>query len=540
VSVTTGTSGPRQRRIPPEVPVKTKQSRWLLGVFGLVLVGGIGAGTVLARHWPYSEAQVVPRLQDKFKTTVTVGQYRRFYFPHPGCVLEMVRLERPTKVGREKPLATAQKIRITGRYSDLLFRPYHLASIEVNGLRVRIPAPDEPKNWNKGTDENNTSSRVSVGRVITDGAILEIEKEKGEAPLKFEIHKLLLASIAPHEPMDYGVSMGIPEPPAELESTGKFGPWEDGEIGKIPLRGSVKLSGAKLNKYSGLGGTIQSEERFDGTLERVEVTGEASAPDFELVSAGHKVELHTQFDVTVNALKGEAQLNGVAGRVGQTTVHMRGGVVENAKSDHREASLDFSITNGQAGDLLWVFSGASKPAMIGTAVCSGHVRMRKFGDGFLDALEANGKFEVKNGHFQKTVQVKTNVLSARAQGNKIKAADDAPEVAVENLSSEVKIRNGVAHLTSTYFQVPGARARVEGTYKLGNAQVDLHGNLWTDASLSDNTTGIKTMLLEPLDPLFRRKHAGSMIGVSMEGDIHQPRIAAVLTKKKAPWGKQQH
>jgi hypothetical protein len=508
-------------------------------VFGVVLVGGIGMGTVLARHWPYSEAQVVPGLQDTFKTTVTVGQYRRFYFPHPGCELEVLRLERPTKVGREKPLATAQKIRITGRYSDLLFRPHHLASIEVNGLRVRIPAPGEPKSWNEGTDENSTSSRVSVGRVITVGAVLEIEKEKGEVPLKFEIHKLLLASVAPHEPMDYEVSMSIPEPPAELESKGQFGPWEDGEIGKIPLRGNVKLIGAKLNKYSGLGGTVQSQERFGGTLERVEVTGEASAPDFELVSAGHKVELRTQFDVTVDAVKGEAQLKGVAGRVGQTMVHVRGGVVVNAKSDHREASLDFSITNGAAGDLLWVFSGASKPAMLGPAVCSGHVRMRKFGDGFLDALEANGKFEVKNGHFQNTVQVKTNVLSARAQGNKVKAADDAPEVAVENLSSEVKIRNGVAHLTSTYFQVPGARARVEGTYKLENAQVNLHGNLWTDASLSDNTTGIKTILLEPLDPLFRRKHAGSMIGVSMEGDIHQPRIGAVLTKKKAPWGKQQ-
>ena len=146
-------------------------------------------------------------------------------------------------------------------------------------------------------------------------------------------------------------------------------------------------------------------------------------------------------------------------------------MVENVKSDHREALLDFSITNGRAEDLLWVFSGARKPAMIGPAVCSGHVRMRKFGDGFLDALEANGKFEVKNGHFQKTVQVKTNVLSARAQGKKIKAADDAPEVAVENLSSEVQIGNGVAHLTSTYFRVPGARARAEGTYKIETAQV---------------------------------------------------------------------
>ena len=76
VSVTTETSGPRQSRTPPELQVKTKRLRWLLGLVGLVLVGGIGAGIVLSRHWPYSEAQVVPGLQSTFKTTVTIGGYR--------------------------------------------------------------------------------------------------------------------------------------------------------------------------------------------------------------------------------------------------------------------------------------------------------------------------------------------------------------------------------------------------------------------------------------------------------------------------------
>jgi hypothetical protein len=505
-----------------------------MGILVLVLVCGTGAAVVLAHHWPYTEAQLLPGLQDAFKSTVEVRQFRRFYFPHPGCEMEMVRLSSPSTIAGHAPLATAQKIRITGRYSDLIFRSYHLAEIEVDGLHVRVPSRTESKKWNDTTYA--PISKVSVGTVITNGAVLEVEKPNTEETLKFEIHKLVVQSIAAGRPMSYELRMGIPEPPGELESNGKFGPWQ-GDIAKIPLSGTVKLAGAKLDKYSGLGGTISSEERFGGTLEQVEVTGDASAPDFELKSAGHKVELGTQFDVMVNAIKGDAQLKGVIARIGKTTLHVRGGVAENPKSDHREASLDFSITNGRAEDLLWVFSAAGKPAMMGPAVCSGHVRMRKFGDGFLDALEANGKFQVKDGHFQKMVQAKTNLFSARAQGKKVKSGDDAPEVAVENLSSDVRIENGVAHLTTTYFQVPGARARVEGTYKLENAQVDLHGNLWTDASLSDNTTGLKTMLLEPLDPLFRRKHAGAMLGLSMEGDIHQPRIGTMLTKKKAPWGK---
>jgi hypothetical protein len=506
-------------------------------VFGLALLVCICVGgAVLARNWPYAEAQVLPGIQDTFKSTVTVERYRRFYFPHPGCELEMVRLSSPSEIVGHKPLATAQKIRITGRYSDLLVRPHHLAEIEVDGLRVRIPSQTEAKKWNEGA--NGANSKVSVGTVITNGAVLEVEKPGSEEALRFEIHQLVLQSVAAARPINYEVSMAIPEPPGELESKGKFGPWHDGEIGKIPLSGDVKLNGAKLDKYPGLGGTIRSSERFGGTLDQVEVTGEASAPDFQLKSAGHKVELRTQFDVTVNAIEGEAQLRGVVGSVGKTTIHARGTVMEDPKRDHREAALDFSITNGRAEDLLWVFSSAGKPAMFGPALCSGHVKMRKFGEGFLDALQANGKFTVKDAHLQRPAQVKINQFSARASGKKIKSGSAAPEVAVENLSSEVKIASGIAHMSMVYFQIPGARARVDGTYKLENSLVDLHGNLWTDASLSDNTTGIKEMLLEPLDPIFRRKHAGAMLGVSMTGDIHDPSIGTALTKKKAPWGKQ--
>jgi AsmA-like C-terminal region len=452
--------------------------------------------------------------------------------------MEMLRLTSPSETVGHAPLATAQKIRITGRYSDLLFRPYHLAEIEVDGLHVRVPSVTEPKKWNEGAKGAN--SKVSVGTVTTNGAVLEIEKPGSEEALKFEIHKLVVQSIAASRPMRYEVSMGIPEPPGEVESKGNFGPWQDGDIGKIPLSGSATLSGAKLDKFSGLGGTIRSQERFAGTLEQVEVTGDASAPDFELKSARHTVELGTQFDVTVNAIKGEVDLKGVVARVGKTTLHARGEVAEDAKNDHREAALDFSTTNGRAEDLLWVFSSSSKPAMFGPAFCSGHVLMRRFGEGFLDALQANGKFLVKNGHFQRATQLKTNELSARGSGKKIKSADEAPEAPVENLSSDVKIENGVAHLSTTYFQVPGARARVEGTYKLEDSKVNLHGNLWTDSSLSDNATGIKALLLEPLDPLFRRKHAGAMLAVTMQGDIHDPTFGTMLTKRKAPWGKQQN
>ncbi len=93
----------------------------------------------------------------------------------------------------------------------------------------------------------------------------------------------------------------------------------------------------------------------------------------------------------------------------------------------------------------------------------------------------------------------------------------------------------MVHFSRLYFEVPDARARVQGTYHLKDCQVDLRGDLWTDASVSQDTTGIKSVLLKPVNPLFRRKHAGAMVAVVMDGVIDQPHFGTDLTKKKTAW-----
>jgi hypothetical protein len=138
--------------------------------------------------------------------------------------------------------------------------------------------------------------------------------------LKFEIHELEISPIAKGEAMGYQVRMAIPEPPGELESNGTFGPLQAGPIGRLALRGSVKLIGAKLDKYPGIAGTLASTDKFNGTLEQVQVIGEASVPNFHLKSAAHPVAVTSQFRVSVNGLAGEVTLQNVAGKIGQTGV----------------------------------------------------------------------------------------------------------------------------------------------------------------------------------------------------------------------------
>ena len=89
---------------------------------------------------------LVPMLQATFKTNVRMQKFRRFYFPHPGCEAEMATFTRTENgAAAVAPLATAQKLTITGRYLDLIFRPHHVAEIRLDGLRVQIPPREEGK-----------------------------------------------------------------------------------------------------------------------------------------------------------------------------------------------------------------------------------------------------------------------------------------------------------------------------------------------------------------------------------------------------------
>ena len=478
---------------------------------------------------------VIPSLQDTFKTKVTYQKFHRFYFPNPGCEIEGLALASPRG---NTPLVQAQKMTITGRYADLLTRPHHIANIRLEGLYVRVPEPSKRGGFQQS---GKSESKVSVGSVDADGAVLEIVNSDGKEPLKFDLQELTVSSIAAGKPMSYAVHMKIPDPAGDLESTGAFGPWQGGgKLGNTPLHGSVKLTNASLNQYAGIAGSLHSTETFSGILDQMQVIGEATSPDFALKTAKHKIAVASRFQVIVNAVKGEVYFKDVTGKIGQTPLKVTGNIAKNTKMGRRETLLAFAIDNGRAEDLLWLFNSAKKPPMMGDAKCSGHVRVTKFGPGFMQNLTVTaGKFQILNGHFQQKTQLKTNELSARALGKKIKDASEAPDVAVTNLSGDVTIEKGVAHLSTLYFEVPGARARVDGTYNLENNQVNLHGDLWTNANVSEDTTGIKSVLLEPFDPLFHRKHAGAMIAISMTGNIDAPVFGTMLTKKKTAWTKNQ-
>jgi uncharacterized protein YhdP len=73
---------------------------------------------------------------------------------------------------------------------------------------------------------------------------------------------------------------------------------------------------------------------------------------------------------------------------------------------------------------------------------------------------------------------------------------------ISHVNGHAVLRNGVATFSELSFTVPGANARMHGTYNLLNEKIDLHGTVKLDANFSQSTSGIKSLFAKVLDPLF--------------------------------------
>ena len=94
-------------------------------------------------------------------------------------------------------------------------------------------------------------------------------------------------------------------------------------------------------------------------------------------------------------------------------------------------------------------------------------------------------------------------LSADAQGEHSELAED--NEVVSDLKGAVVLEKGVARMPNVTFSVPGATANMAGTYSLLNKRVKFDGKMRMKATLSEATTGAKSVFLKVLDPFFKKK-----------------------------------
>jgi hypothetical protein len=324
-----------------------------------------------------------------------------------------------------------------------------------------------------------------------------------------------------------------PEPPGEISASGEFGPWNARDFGKTPLGGAYQFQRADLGVFKGIRGELFSRGRFTGILEQIGVRGDTDTPDFQVKTSTHAVDLRTRFQAFVKGKNGDTQLQEVESHFWNTTVQSHGSVARGAGQKGKEAVIHMASSAGRIQDLLRLFIKSPRAPMDGVVSFRATATIPPGKTPFLKKVTLTGDFGIDEGNFKPRTQEKVNKLSAGARGEKGEEKDGADlQTVLTNLKGHVELSNGIAKFSQLSFTMPGASARLDGSYNVITERIDLHGMLRTDAELANTVHGPKALFLKVLDRFFKKKPAGYIAPVKITGTYDHPSFGLDLSGKR--------
>ena len=511
-SPATSTSAPKVRRT---TRCTTRNVR--RGAIVLVIIAVIIAclGLILfPKIWPFTRESILQNLSEAADSTVTAENYHATFFP-PGCTLDGLVFQH-----HGSRFITIRKLVVEGTYLGIL--RHHVRRIEAIGAHVYIPA------FGSNESFHTQHSQTVVDELVANGSYVEFEsKPPRKNPFHFDIHDATLRNVQWGGAIVYHLRFHNPNPPGEISTDGKFGAWAEGHPEDTPFSGRYIFDRADLGVYGGIAGLLSSQGQFDGALKHLNVTGTTRTPDFEVKSSGHKVKLDTQFNAYVNAMNGDTFLNRVVANFGRTTVIAEGSVAHSPGKKGKVTDLRLSARDGRIEDVLGLFVSERSP-MSGPVSLQAKAMIPPGQDAFEKKVELDGHFGIDQGSFSKQkTQQDVDELSAGARGQ----TKEDPETVLTDLTGQVKLQRGVAHFSDLSFGIPGANARMHGTYNILNYKIDLHGHMRVDTKISQTSSGVKALLLKLMDPIFKKRKKGEVVPIHIQGTYQKPQFGLDLTNK---------
>lgn len=501
---------------------RTRQHKTVLRL--AVAAAAVSCAVLLlwAGLWPFQQKPVAQALEKASDSTLRLRAFHRTYFPFPGCVLEGLQFNHGSN--DSKPLITIERLIIRGSYLGIFSR--RLTSITAENMHIFIPP------FGSGASFHTAPSKITIGEIVANGAVLEFASSKpDQQPLRFEIHDALLRDVGWNRALSYSVKVRNPEPPGEITVRGKFGVWNINDPGQTAVSGEYKFDQADLSVFHGIAGMLSSVGKFGGVLAHISIAGSTDTPDFEVQSGGHRVQLSTEFNAYVDATRGDTFLKRVDAHFGQTHVVAEGSIAESPGRQGKTALIDLRASNGRIEDILRLFVKADRPPMSGSVTLQAKTEIPPGEGPFLKKVKLQGGFGVGAGSFSRQdTQESVNKLSTGASGEK-DVSD--PETVVIDLAGQATLQDGTARFSDLSFGVPGAGARVHGTYDLISHKIDLHGQLKVDTKISNTTTGTKAVLLKVMDPLFKKKRKGEVLPIRISGTFEHPSFGLDLPDRGA-------
>lgn len=495
--------------------------RWILLVVSICAVVFLG---IMAVKWPFTREAMTKRLERASSAQVEMRGFHSIYFPFPGCVAEDVVFRQKTSLPGQKPadpIITIRKLTIESTFTGLLSKPGRIRRIIADGLRIQVSHGGANLHGEAGSG----SDQSIIEELRADDALLELATgHAGENKLVFQIHHALFHDIGGRNGVPFQVSLHLPVPPGEVESSGSIGPWkEKGTVRSTAISGKYVLNRADLGVFKSLGGVVSSRGEFSGNLERLNVAGSTDSPNFEVKESGHQFHLSTQFRGMLDMKNGDLVLPSLEARLGNTSLIAHGTVSGKPKI----VTLDVTHGQGEIQDLILLFSNAKASPVLGPVVFQTQIVLPPEHRPFKERVHLTGNFNIERARFTSTnTQKNVDQLSERAEGKKDKEKDhdqdddeNGFERVLTDLKGDVVLKDGIVTFSPVSFAVPGAEADMKGTYSLLNKRVDLRGKMRMLATVSQASTGAKSIFLKVLDPFYRKKKkgAGAEVPIKMTG-----------------------
>ena len=516
--------------------------KWAAGGVVALALAAVAAVFLLNTYAvPVVRARLVRFLEARYRGEVRIADLSVKLLPQMHLAADQVVIRRRDQPSSMPAFIEIHRLNVYGSLMGLLRWSPHIDRIELEGLRINIPPrkddqqqSDESSGGGQGANAQKQKKvpDVVVGDLIANGTVLRIYSRKpGKYPLEFSIERLAMQSVGINQPMKFQAKLQNATPPGLIDSDGTFGPWNTDDLGLTPVSGKYTFRNADLSVYRGISGILASDGAYHGALGRLEVDGWTDTPDFAVGIAGHRIRLRTDFHAVVDGTNGDTRLEPVTARLPNSTIVAVGSVANQPAPDGtptkgKTVTLHVTADGASMEDILQL-AMKSAPPLTGTIHFDTQFELPPGDKDVAEKLYLKGSFSLDSARFRdKAVQEKIRTLSLRGRGINKKEEENNEDVQDERVVSNVKgdflLRNGVMTLPQVSFHVPGAAVHIRGNFGLLTEKLNFKGELRLDAKVSETTSGIKSLLLKSIDPLFHHDGAGAVIPIHINGTRDKP------------------
>lgn len=512
---------------PPKNSIKPKgrcrKWYWITGIALLFSIGlAIWIRIVIERAQPILRAKIVETLSARFKSRVDLANLHVWiadglHVDGKGLKIFGVTDPNPWEPGVQ-PLIEIGTFQFHSSVRSLFRDPMHIGTVYVSGLTMNIP-PKGDRQQMSGLQKKSAKIRMIVDQfVCTDAKLIINTPKPDKPPLEFDIKALRMKGVGPGQALPFDATLTNPKPRGDIKSTGTFGPLKEENIRDTAVKGSYSFTDANLGTLKGISGILSSDGRYSGVLGRIEVDGETDTPDFSLDVSGHRVPLQTEFHAIVDGTDGDTYLEPVKAKVLRSSFTAKGKVVRLKNAPGHDIELQVVLDRAFIEDLLKLAVKTDPPIMTGPVAMKTTLSILPGEGDIASRLKLAGNFQIPQGHFtNEKIQGRIDSLSLRSRGQPKLAQKHYEENVSSDLQGTFKLEDGILSFSDLQFKIPGTHAGLTGQYSLNGRTFDFHGSLQLEATLSQMTTGWKSLLLKPVDPFFRKDGAGTEVPFKISG-----------------------